>query len=230
MACRNANDRTAERRTLSCGACGDSFTTVADHGVWPKFCSRACFLGECKESKHKECAACGGVFLATSSSHETEDGLRKYCSKKCHTEGITTASEYQCLNCSKPFLLAPSTLRQRGMAGCCSRNCQTEFYQGELSSNYKGGVYVDSNSGDTRVLAKRPGYAGKYMGQHQVVASQSIGRLVSRGEVVIRINRNPKDNRPENLFICESMSEFAKRRSGSMPWPNQSNLSTYAAP
>ena len=67
------------------------------------------------------------------------------------------------------------------------------------------------------------------MGEHRVVASREIGRLVSRDEYVIRINRNPEDNRPENLFICESNSEFSRRRNGSLPWPTASNLCQYKA-
>jgi len=78
-------------------------------------------------------------------------------------------------------------------------------------------------------LLVRPGYVGKYIGDHRLVASRAIGRLVTRNEFVIRINRNPEDNRPENLFICESNSEFSKRRNGSLPWPTDSNLRDFTA-
>lgn len=229
MACRNANDRTAERRELQCDACGDSFVAKADHGVWPRFCSRNCFLSQCVRPQEKHCATCGGLFLAGRAHHESDDGLRTYCSKACQVEGLKLGGEYQCLNCDAPFYLSPAAIRQRGKPGCCSVECQRAFYTGARSAGFKGGFYTHTQAGERHILRPRPGYVGKYMGEHRVVASREIGRLVSRDEYVIRINRNPEDNRPENLFICESNSEFSRRRNGSLPWPTASNLCQYKA-
>ena len=78
-------------------------------------------------------------------------------------------------------------------------------------------------------LLVRPGYVSKYIGDHRLAASRAIGRVVTRDEFVIRLNRNPDDNRPENLFICKSNSEFSRRRNGSLPWPTASNLREYKA-
>lgn len=229
MACRHANDRTAERRELNCDACADTFTATADHGAWPRFCGRDCFLSQCVRPQEKQCATCGGLFVADRAHHASEDGLRKYCSKACQVEGLRRGDEYQCRNCNAPFYLSPATLRQRGEPGCCSRECQTAFYTGALSAGFKGGFYTHTQAGEKHLLLPRPGYAGKYVGEHRVVASREIGRLVTRDEFVIRLNRNPEDNRPENLFICESNSEFCRRRNGSLPWPAKSNLRTFKA-
>ena len=228
MGCRNANDRAAERRELACETCGDKFTAVKDHGAWPKFCSRACFLSQCVRPQEKTCATCGSLFVA-SASRGTEDGLRKYCSNACRFEGLKRGDEYRCMNCAAPFYLNPSALRQRGKSGCCSVECQLAFYTGARNAMFKGGFYTHTKSGEKHLLLPRPGYVGKYVGEHRVIASQEIGRLLTRDEVVIRINRNPEDNRPENLFICESNSEFCRRRHGSLPWPTVSNLSQYKA-
>lgn len=224
MACRNASDRTAERRGLACEACGDNFTAVADHGVWPRFCSRKCFLSQCVRPQEKACATCGGMFVAGKAHHASDDGLSMYCSKSCYAESQRIGDEHQCLNCDKPFYLSPSVLRQRGEPGCCSRECQTAFYIGSRHAAFKGGFYTHTQAGERHLLLPRPGYVGKYIGEHRIVASREIGRLVTRNEYVIRINRSPDDNRPENLFICESNSEFSKRRNGSLPWPTKSNL------
>lgn len=226
-ACVNQHNRKSERREITCESCSTKFITTQDHGAWPRFCSRQCFLNECVRPKEKPCAHCGSVFLATSRS-TSSDGYDTYCSVPCRNESRKNGHEITCLNCGRDFYLRISKIKQRNEDSCCSQECRQEYYQGERSKSFKGGVYVAPQSGDKMVLAKRPGYVGKYMGEHQIVASKAIGRLIKRGEYVIRINRNHNDNRPENLFICESNSEFAKRRSGSLPWPTQSNLQDYA--
>jgi hypothetical protein len=224
--CVNQSNRTAERREITCEACSTKFITTHDHGEWPRFCSRKCFLDVCNRPKEKPCAHCGAVFLARSDIR-TDDGYDKYCSKTCSSESKKSGDERTCLNCGNTFYLSQSKMKQRNDEGCCSQECRKEYYQGERSRGFKGGAYVAGQSGNKMVLAKRPGYIGKYMGEHRLVASKSIGRLVTRQEYVIRINRNPDDNRPENLFICASISEFSKRRNGSLPWPTKSNLKDY---
>lgn len=229
MACRNASDRTATRRELTCETCSTKFTSVADHGVWPRFCCRTCFLNQCVRPLEKPCATCGAMFDAGRANHKSEDGLRKYCSKTCRNEGLKRGNEHQCLNCGETFYLSPSTLMKRSQAGCCSAECQKSYYTGALSHAFKGGSYIHSQAGEKHLLLPRQGYVGKYIGEHRVVASREIGRMVLRGEFVIRVNRDPEDNRPQNLFICESGSEYARRRSGSLPWPTESNLQHYKA-
>lgn len=227
MGCRNASDRTAERRELICENCATVFTTKKDHDRWPKFCSRECFSGDALKPKEKECATCGSLFVATRATHETDDGYRKYCSVPCRAEGLKRGDEYQCLNCGDKFWLSSSKLQQRTQAGCCSKECRDIFYTGANSKAFKRGFYTDINTNVKRILMSRPGYADKYISEHRLVASRAIGRLVSRNEFVIRVNRNPEDNRPENLFICASNSEYSRRRNGSLPWPTQSNLTQF---
>lgn len=225
MACRNANDRTAERRHLICRSCDQSFVAVQDHGEWPKFCSRECFAAGHIPPKDKACEYCESMFLATRSSHDSADGYKRYCSVRCSSHAKRRGEEHRCLNCDALFYLSASVLVQRGGAGCCSNACKRAYYVGARSSEFEGG-YVDER-GNHMTLLVRPGYVGKYISENRLVASRAIGRLVTRDEFVVRINRNPEDNRPENLFICESNSEFSRRRNGSLPWPTASNLRQY---
>jgi hypothetical protein len=225
VSCRNANDRTAERRTAQCPACGECFEARKDHGRWAKFCSRACYSSECTKPTDKPCATCGAIFTATKAHHSSEDGLRKYCSKTCQIEGRKKRLDLVCLQCSKPFQRVPSAMSDRD-AGCCSRECADLHYVGARSRGFKGGVHVTTQRGERHLLLPRPDRVGRYIGEHRVVATRLIGRLLTADEFVLRLNRVVNDNRPENLFVC-SNSEFGRMRQGSMPWPSTSNLWTY---
>ena len=76
-------------------------------------------------------------------------------------------------------------------------------------------------------MSKEPDPIHPYIGEHRVVASRAIGRMLEPHEPILHINNVNTDNRPENLFICDSKSEMAKRRQGSLPWPQRSNLDSY---
>jgi hypothetical protein len=106
--------------------------------------------------------------------------------------------------------------------------CSSKFFSGANAHNFKGGVHLQQATNHNFVLiGKREGYVSKYTAQHRLVCAKQIGRMLNRGEVVIHINNDGLDNSPSNLFLCESMSEFSRRRQGSLPWPKQSNLKEY---
>lgn len=46
--------------------------------------------------------------------------------------------------------------------------------------------------------------------EHRVVAEQMLGRALRKGEVVHHINRDRRDNRPENLMVFASQAEHAR--------------------
>ena len=226
-ACFDAAQTTRERRIISCECCGEKFTTPQDHGKWPKFCSVACRDNGAIKPEWKQCASCESQFLATRSSHTTGDGLRIYCSKKCADEGLKRGVLKTCVNCGIEFYMNPAHVRQRREEGCCSKECQYEFYVRERNQGWKGGRYFDTTTGMTRVHQPRPGRISPYVAEHRLIAGKAVGKILEPYEVVIHINNVKTDNRPENLFICGTMSEYAKRRSGSLPWPSKSNLHSY---
>lgn len=220
-ACKDLNGRTAERRALICENCKEGFVSTKDHGAWPRFCSRDCFLSACVRPEDRACAHCGGMFVSAGSSTST-CGRRLYCSPKCAHEGKKRGEAETCLNCGNSFYRQPSLQK-----GCCSSACAHEFYRGDRSAGWKGGKYLATQSNQTMVRLERPGYVGPYIGEHRLIASKAIGRMLWRHEYVIHVSREKDDNSADNLFICASISEYARRRNGSLPWPTTSNLNTY---
>ena len=206
-----------------CAFCRKPYET--DH-FESKFCSRTCAGNARIVKKEKECENCGTLFAARKAEYESPDGFRRYCSVKCTSEAATKTAERNCRNCGLSFR-PRAYLVSCGQGFFCCEKCKFEYEVGDKAPAYKGGKYVASNSGDHLVLLHRPGYVGNYILENRLVASKAIGRLVTRSEVVIRINRNPDDNRAENLFVCASRSEHMDRVHGRLPWPQKSNLETY---
>ena len=226
ITCHNKSGR-LQRVEYTCEHCDKNFMAVPDHGADRRFCSRKCFLGNCMQPKEKECNNCGSLFTAIRSSTATQgDGWRLYCSKKCSVEGARTFEERPCAHCGALFY--PRSAKHDASQKTCSMKCAAEFFSGVNHHGFKGGVHLQKATNHKHVLiGKREGYVSKYTAQHRLVCAQQIGRLLKRGEVVIHINNDGLDNRPSNLFLCESMSEFARRRNGSLPWPKKSNLNEY---
>lgn len=213
------------RNKYTCQHCGVNFTALPDHGNPRKFCSRECFTANALPPIEKECKNCGGLFTAVrATSTETYDGYRIYCSKKC-SDTDKLYEDRPCAVCGTMFY--PNSKRKNETQLTCSNKCRAEYFSGVNSHMFVDGTYIAEQTNHKMVLQKRPGYVGKYMAEHRLVVSKYLGRLLTRSEYIIHINNRGTDNRLENLFICESNSEFSRRRNGSLPWPEKSNLGTY---
>ena len=224
-ACTQAH-RQREFRDLICERCGKTFNACQDHGVWPRFCCRDCFTAGAAKPKQKICPVCKKEFLAVSCGRGTEDGLRIYCSQKCVWEGMKKGETRKCLYCGKEYYAKPGRQLERG-EGCCSVECQREYYIGAKSASWKGGGYISATSEDKFVW--RPGQTRvkDYIGEHRLIAAACIGRMLVQGEVVIKIDGDHTNNSPENLFICKTNRDFCAMRDGKVKWPTKSNLDEY---
>lgn len=229
VTCSNKS-RSLQRIEYKCAACNEKFMALPQQGKDRKYCSKKCFTSGHIKPADKECKNCGSVFTAFR-SHEgiIDDGRRRYCSDKCRIEGLRKYQEQECDNCGSLFYpYSKKQNEQRETGKTCSLKCKKAFYRGVNSKVFKGGSYLNTTLNQNFVLVgKRDGYVGKYTAEHRVICAKQIGRLLKRNEVVIHINNQSSDNRLENLFICESMSEYARRRQGSLPWPKKSNLEEY---
>jgi hypothetical protein len=216
-----------ESKILNCAACTKEFNAFQDHGNWPKYCSRACFLSVCIRPKNKECKKCGKTFLARKCKgiEKSEDGLVDHCSIACRKTGEL----HTCINCKSEFYLEKSTAKQRGLQSCCSWNCRNEYYKDDKNLNFRLGISVLTETTEAFLLHRRSGYVGNYYGVHRIQAEKAIGRPLRTDEPVIRIDRDAKNNSPKNLFICASVGECVNRIHGRLPWPTESNLAYYHA-
>ena len=226
VTCRNKMDL-LPRIEYTCVNCDDKFMARPDHGADRRFCNRKCFLENCVQPIDKKCENCGGIFTATRSPTATRgDGWRLYCSSKCRAEGARKFEEKPCIHCGTMFY--PRSIQHDATQITCSIKCKGEFFSGANAHNFQGGMHVQKTSNHRFVLiGKRKGYVSKYTAEHRMVCAKKIGRMLERGEVVIHINNQSLDNRPSNLFLCGSNSEFSRRRQGSLPWPKKSNLKEY---
>jgi len=84
-----------------------------------------------------------------------------------------------------------------------SRIKQGLSIRGSHHHNWKGGKYKNCGG---YVLIYMPEYPRSdkdgYVLEHRLVIEQSIGRYLSRWELVHHLNETRDDNRLENLFVC----------------------------
>lgn len=193
--------RQASRRNVACENCGDAFVARINHGSWPRFCSRACFLAHCET---RTCAHCGETFAVSTAAERK----RHYCSTACRYASRVRMEARQCLICSKPFLARPSDPQRY-----CSPECSP--------GHFKGGRYLASLTENVMVR-----HADRYIGEHRLIAAEAIGRPLRSEESVIRL-AGDRHNDPANLFICASRGELIRRFRGWLPWPARSNLKSY---
>lgn len=115
-----------------------------------------------------------------------------------------------CDGCGKEIWQYPSQVR-RSKEHFCSQQCHmaklnaemnpmrmTEEVKAKLSLSRRG-------SGEGKTYQKQK---GRHV--HRQVAEQMLGRKLKPGEVVHHINRDKRDNRPENLMVFACQADHAK--------------------
>lgn len=228
--CCDINQTTAERRELSCDRCGNLFVAKADHGRWPRFCSRECFRATKNPPKTCDCNHCGKPFLAKYRKQRGE--YERFCSSVCSAAASKTGDVLPCVICGKDVWTEQLKLR-RNEYRYCSIECRNKRSTNLCGESWNGGVSRHSSPNGTeyemvaidRKDAKRPGHRTQlsYKARYRLIVEQYIGRRLTRDEPVWHINRRMADDRIENLYVFETMVEML-RSIARETFPEISNL------
>lgn len=145
-----------------------------------------------------------------------------------------------CTRCGQLVRRSPSR-RRRTLATYCSRRCRSLAHLPTLLANaydatgkpgvqrfgadnpaWKGGVTYKRPKGNyigPRYVRCPPellpmGRSDGYVMEHRLVMAQWMGRTLLRSECVNHINRNPRDNRRENLELYPSNGDHKRGEAG----------------
>lgn len=145
-------------------------------------------------------------------------------------EGETPVSadiETSCYWCGKRIYRYPSTIKPRNF---CSKTCVDEWRsqkhnpEGYLKNTNSPFKYLNGRLNKAKMTPEvreklRKARLGSGSGKsyektygrhtHRVVAEQMLGRALRPGEVVHHIDRNKRNNNPENLMVFSSQAEHA---------------------
>ena len=106
----------------------------------------------------------------------------------------------QCKNCNQDFY--PWYKNQP----FCSRKCffALRDISGDKNPKWRGGFYFQR--GYKYIYKPKHPYATKigYVREHRLVMEEKLGRYLKKDEVIHHLNCNPSDNRPKNLYLCQS--------------------------
>lgn len=131
-----------------------------------------------------------------------------FCSQECYHEyQARNQIKANCERCGKPVCKSPSKATKRSF---CSRKCHMETLNAELNP-YRMTAEVRRKIRLSRLDSGGGESYSKTYGKHthRVVAEKMLGRKLLKGEVVHHIDKNKRNNKPENLMIFKSQKDHA---------------------
>jgi len=139
-----------------------------------------------------------------------KEGKDNYCSQKCYWgERIKN----KCLTCKKEFETFPCK-KKEGKGKFCSRECYHKSIEGKHHSpDTEFKKYQDFDP-EKYIFIKAPEHpfasCRKQVMEHRLIVEDAIGRFLNSHEVIHHINEIKSDNRLENLYLFDSLSEHTK--------------------
>lgn len=133
--------------------------------------------------------------------------------------------DLKCKECGKVFHCYPYELKQGRKF--CSQSCYYEWQKGQPKPkpenfsetmrkvNPPAGKKLHKKDNGSYVLLYRPEHPNArqsspdygYVFEHVMVVSNSIGRMIEKGEVIHHLNGKKDDNIVENLVLCKTSRE-----------------------
>lgn len=221
--CSNLDRSGVATSEYKCQSCGIIFSKKSKKEGY-KFCSIACHASSKITKIKHECDFCKKEHFIVKSKFEA--GQHLFCSKECHLNSLSRVIEKRkCENCAKEFTFYKNGRKQE-WGRFCSMKCRGIAIRGEKNKSFKGGGVIGKSNMRRISVDTLP--KPTPMLEHRLIANKIIGRKLHSTEVIIHLNGNNSDNAPSNLFICgNGAGEMTKRHRGILPWPKESNLSTY---
>jgi len=208
-----------EHTERTCPGCGVKWSD------WPsnpsQYCSKECLFesGRWTKPEERECEQCGVIFLSRFRRERME--WMKFCSHKCVSLAAVSRVRKTCAACGDEFEVHTC----RADETTCSVKCRRTYYRRDRHHAWTGGAIDQANRPFRRI--DREGYAAKYDAESRMVTAREIGRQLVRGEVVLCIDKNPRNIDARNLFLCPNQSEAGLIKVGAVEWPKASNLQGY---
>lgn len=170
-----------------------------------KYCGRDCSNAAKRRVRKVErvkmaCQQCGTDFEVYPGW--LKGGRRKYCSAACRTK-------------ARP----PDHTGHRHTPESRAKMGQRPATR-ERSSQWKGGRYVSQGYRHVMIALLPPEQielalamtTGTYIPEHRVVAAATVGRPLTRADIVHHVNGEKLDNRPENLIVTSNRDHSLEHR------------------
>jgi endogenous inhibitor of DNA gyrase (YacG/DUF329 family) len=135
---------------------------------------------------------------------------RPFCSRQCYEKdwarrvaGWNKGHWFKgtCPVCGKEFVNGVGGLVKERCSARCANVANAK--PGEKNPAWKGGRFVTNG----RVYVFAPGHPRNHHGhvfEHIIVAERALGHYLPEKAQVHHIDKNPVNNRPDNLVICQS--------------------------
>lgn len=156
-----------------------------------------------------KCNFCGADIDKRASAVKAENFCNKECRKRYKSVTLT------CEICGKSFTRLKCALSSRNF---CSLECSKVFTSKRMTAYnilHNPEAMTEARRTALRLARLNTGRGVSYektFGRHthRVVAEQKLGRPLKPGEVVHHIDRNKRNNSPENLMVFSSQAEHSK--------------------
>lgn len=117
-----------------------------------------------------------------------------------------SAPSFVCQTCGTTFASYQSAKASRHF---CSAPCYAAGRHGAGNPKWKGGRALSSTYIRRRVLDHPRADSWGYVDEHVLVAEAALGKHLPPGAIVHHRNEDPRDNRKENLVICQDRAYHA---------------------